>query len=133
MAEISARIETLASMYPNMTQPEIAHRVGCTQQYVSEVLIAFLSKNNEEKLRDFQANRADCQDAVALQLLESVTQDDLRKVPTVAKLTGYGILTDKSAVMRGQATSINVTAFVDVVAALRELRRRGDELPEDNK
>jgi predicted transcriptional regulator len=113
------QIRKLALSYPELSNSEIAAKVGCTTQNVDQVLSRFLGDNSEEDLRSFQANRADIVDAVSQRILESVTQDKIAKGSALQLVTAFGILHDKSQVLRGQATGINVSVLLDVAEAIR--------------
>lgn len=65
--------------YPELSEAQIAKRVGCSPSNVHQVLATFLANRTESELRDFQANKADIYDAVQLRALASVTPDKLRK------------------------------------------------------
>ena len=116
-------IRKLATRYPELSHSAIARRVGCTPQNVSAALKKFLSGHDEEELRDFQLHKADVYDALNMRFLESVTPEKLEKVPAGTAIISAGILHDKAALMRGQATGINVEVLLDVA----KLIRRDDE------
>lgn len=105
--------------YPELTEAQIAKRVGCSPSNVHQVLKAFLGKNSAKQLREFQENKADIYDALQLRTLKSVTEAKLAKTPALAAITGAAILEDKARLVRGQATSINVNALLDVADMLR--------------
>ena len=105
--------------YPELSEAEIAKRVGCSPSNVHQVLTVFLHGHSEPDLRDFQANKADIYDAVQMRALESVTQEKLRKSSAGSLVTIAAILEDKARLIRGQASSINITALVDVLDLVR--------------
>jgi len=105
--------------YPKLTDSEIARRVNCTPENVTGVLRTFLGKNTISDLRDYQENRADVFDSLTQRFLESVTEKKIVKTSAAQLVTMAAILHDKSQVMRGQATQINVTVLMDVVAAIK--------------
>ena len=113
--------------YPELSEAEIAKRVGCSPSNVHQVLSAFLHGHSEQELRDFQANKADVYDAVQMRALASVTQDKLRKSSAGSLVTVAAILEDKARLIRGQATSINVQALVEVLDLIRQLRDEREE------
>ena len=86
------------------------------------MLRQFLRDATESDLRDYQANKADVFDALGLQLLQSLTPSKLEKASALQAVTAAAILQDKTQVLRGQATSINVTVLMDVVEAIRARR-----------
>ena len=73
-----------------------------------------------EDLRDFQQNQADILDTLKANLLESITPSKIAKASALQIATAYGIMYDKAALLRGQATGINVVALLDVVKAIKE-------------
>ena len=87
---------------------------------MSGVLSTFLAGHSEEKLRDYQQNRADIFDAVGMRALSSITDDTLAKAGFQQLVTGAAILVDKSQLLRGQPTSIHVSALLDVLDVIRE-------------
>jgi hypothetical protein len=113
--------------YPELSEAEIAKRVGCSPSNVHQVLSVFLHGHSEQELRDFQANKADIYDSVQMRALASVTQEKLRKSSAGSLVTVAAILEDKARLIRGQATSIHVHALVDVLDAISELREQRDE------
>ena len=106
--------------YPEMSHAQIAKRVGCRPNNVSAVLRKFLGKRTVEDLRDFQSNQADILDTLKANLLESITPSKIAKASALQIATAYGIMYDKAALLRGQATGINVVALLDVVKAIKE-------------
>ena len=120
--ERASMIRYIATKYPELSQGDIARRVGCSHQNVSEVLAEFLADTSPERVDQFRENKATICEALQHKLLASITQDNLDKTPAVSLITGFAILQDKIQLMRGQPTSIHVTALVDLVQVLRERR-----------
>ena len=114
-------IRRIATSYPELTGRAIARRVGVSPAYVSQVLTRFMSTTAED-LRDFQENKADIYDAMAQRFLESVTSEKLAKTPATSAIVAVGILHDKSALLRGQPTNINVQVIGDVLELIRARR-----------
>lgn len=106
--------------YPELSEAEIAKRVGCSPSNVHQVLSVFLHGHSEQDLRDFQANKADIYDAVQMRALACVTQDKLRKSSAGSLVTTAAILEDKARLVRGQPTNLHVHALVEVLHALRD-------------
>lgn len=122
---LAPAIRSLALKYPEMSKADIAKRVGCHVSNVKCILSRFLSDHSEEDLRQFQESKADIYDALALRTIGSITDAKLEKMPARDAFVSIGILHDKSALLRGQPTSINF----DVMADLAEAIRAGRELP----
>jgi hypothetical protein len=113
------QIRALASRYPEMTAAAIARTVGCTTSNVYNVLDTFLAGTSRDSLQSFQENKADIYDALQYRLLGSLTDEKILKAKPMEIITGAAILEDKSRLVRGQATGINVTVLMDVVDAIR--------------
>jgi len=121
-------IRLLHDRFPQMGNTTIANKVGCDESTVRDVLARYARHCSLEELRSFQANEADIIDAIREQSLASITPDKLANASYLQLVTGSAILMDKSRLIRGQPTSIHVTALLDVAEMLRERRDRG-ELP----
>jgi len=121
---VAPRIRHLKDKYPDLSNGQIAKRVGCTPQNVSGVLSSYLGEATEEDLRGYQTNRGDIFDAIGRRALLSITQAKLDKSSPAELTTVMGILYDKARLERGQATGINVSVLLDVAEAIRE-RQRG--------
>lgn len=117
-------IRLLHDRFPAMSNVAIANKVGCAESNVRQVLGKYVRDCSLEELRDFQANQADIFDGLASSTLASITQADLEKASLLQKVTASAILVDKSRLVRGQPTSIHVTALMDVAELMR---RREDE------
>lgn len=78
-----------------------------------------MGTKSDAELRDYQDNQADVFDSLAFRLLGSLSQDKIDKTKPMEAITGAAILIDKSRLVRGQATGINVHVLMDVVEALR--------------
>ena len=121
--ERAALIRKTHMRYPELSQSDIAERVGCTPQNVSQVLSAFLVDRSYDDLEEYRNNKAECFEALQYRTLASITNDDIDKAPLMARITGAAILQDKIALMRGQPTNISVTALLDVAEAIRARRK----------
>jgi hypothetical protein len=115
-------IRKLKLRHPELTDSEIAHTVGCNPSNVACVLKTFLGNRSELELRDFQENRAEVYDSVALRLIGSLSQATIAKASALQLVTAAAIMHDKAALLRGQPTGINVTALLDVVEAIKASR-----------
>lgn len=113
------RIRQLATRYPELSKAEIARRVGCSQANVSCVLKTYLGSTTQAELKDFQDSKADVYDSIQHKLLLSIDKSKISKASALQTVTAAAILEDKSRIIRGQATSINVSVLMDVVEALR--------------
>lgn len=120
---VAPRIRQLKDKYPDLSNGQIAKRVGCTPQNVSGVLSSYLGDATEEDLRGYQTNRGDILDAIQRRALLSITQAKLDKSSPAELMTVFGISYDKARLERGQATGINVSVLLDVAQAIRDKQR----------
>ncbi len=118
--ERAERIRALHDRYPNMGNSAIARRVGCDESNVRGVLERYARGVAPEELRDYQANQADIYDVMAHRALISITDAHLERASGLQLMTMAAIATDKSRLVRGQATSISVNALLDVAQLIRE-------------
>ncbi len=113
--------------YPELSEAQIARRVGCDPANVHRVLKRFLGTNHSESdLRDYQNNKADIYDGLQMRALGSITDDDIAKAPLLPRVTAAAILEDKARLIRGKATQIDVSALLDAVQAAREMQAARD-------
>ena len=117
---VAPLIRKMAIKYPELSNAEIARTVGCTPQNVSYTLSKYLADTSPEQLQHFQDNRADIFDAITMRSLLSITPQKLGNSQAIQLATIAGITHDKSQVLRGQATGINVNVLLDVAAAIRD-------------
>ena len=117
--ERAAQIRKMALRYPELSNRQIAKRVGCNPANVDQIMRRFLGKEPTEDLAAFRSNKPDILEAVQLRTLASITDADISNASYLQRVTGFAILQDKVSLMRGQPTSIHVHALVDVLDALR--------------
>jgi AraC-like DNA-binding protein len=109
--------------YPELSNAQIARRVGCDPSNVHRVLKRFMGEQiHEDSLEEYQGAKADIYDVLQRRFLGSIDDADIAKAPLIARVTASAILEDKARTIRGQATSINVTALLDLVSAAKSLR-----------
>lgn len=108
---------------PELTATQIARRVDCTPQNVSQVIARFVEGTDENELREYQQNKADIFDALQMKAVKSITNDKLAKEAPYNLTLITGILEDKARTIRGQANSINVVVLADVLQAIRDQRK----------
>ena len=113
--------------YPELSEGQIAKRVGCDKSNVHRVLARFIGEEySEEDLRCFASAKADIYDAIQHRILGSVTDEVISKAQLLPRVTSAAILEDKARLIRGQATSINVTVLLDAVQTIKQMRRIPD-------
>ena len=119
----AARIRALSLRYPELGPSALARRVGCTPANASNVLKRFLDDHTEDDLRDFQTHKADILDALQHRCLESVTREKLTNASAVSLITGAAILEDKSRLIRGMPTGLDVHVLLDLMSVVRGDRK----------
>jgi hypothetical protein len=120
----AAKIRREKLRYPELSEGQIAKRVGCDPANVHRVLKRFLGTQTQDDLRQFQENKADMFDALQHRALMSVTDAKLAKTSARDLAVAAGIWEDKARTIRGQATQINVSVLLDAVQAVREMREK---------
>jgi|WetSurMetagenome_2_1015567.scaffolds.fasta_scaffold556530_2 hypothetical protein len=115
----SAEIRVLHSRYPELGPAALAKRVGVAPQTVHSVLKRFLADNTEEELQQFQSHKAAAFDAVAMRALGSITEAKLRKASAPSLMMVAGTAHDKSQVLRGLPTGMDVHVLLDLAAIVR--------------
>lgn len=116
--------------YPELTNAQIAKRVGCDPANVHRVLKRFLGKNNTaQDLQDYKQHKGDIWDSVAMRAVMSIDDAKLSKSSASQLMMVAGIAFDKSQLTHGQATQINVSVLLDLVQAARDMRDAGPKLP----
>jgi hypothetical protein len=115
----AAQVRALALRYPELGPSALAKRVGCTPQSATSALKRFLANHSEDDLRSFQTSKADVYDAIQQRCLESVTASKLRKASATSLVTSAAILQDKSRIIRGMPTSLDVHVLIDILSEIR--------------
>lgn len=122
---VAPAIRKAKLQYPELTDTQIAKRVGCDPSNVHRVLARFLgSANTKADLADFQNSKADIYDALQHRFLMSISDADIAKAQLLPRVTASAILEDKARTVRGQATQVNVSVLIDLVQAAREMREK---------
>ncbi len=116
-------IRRMKLRYPELSEAQIAKRVGCDPANVHRVLKRFLGDDiSQDDHQVFQDRKAEIYDRIQHRMLGSITDDDIAKAPLLPRVTAAAILEDKARVIRGQATQINVTHLLDAVAMAKEIQ-----------
>jgi hypothetical protein len=129
----SAQIRVLHDRYPELGASALARRVGVSRQAARSVLTRFLSDTTEDELRQFQESKADIYDAVQQRCLGSVTSKKLSTASVGTLVTAAAILQDKSQILRGLPTGMDVHVLLDIAALVRGDRGsvRGSTVTDD--
>ena len=77
-------------------------------------------------VRDEQAELVELYRQKARDCVAAIDDDKIAKASALQLATSSGILLDKSLLLSGQPTSINVVALMDVAKLIRERRDRGE-------
>lgn len=122
---VAPAIRRMKMRYPEMSEVQIARRVGCDPANVHRVLTRFLGeKLTEDEHRAITENTADVFDRLSNRMLISITDEEIAKAQLLPRVTSAAILHDKARTIRGQATQVNVTVLLDAVQAIREMRAK---------
>jgi IS30 family transposase len=81
-----------------------------------------------QEVKDIKAELAERYQAEARRILDSINDKDIEKASLQNKAVSSGILLDKALLLKGEATSINVSVLLDAVQAAKEYQAaRSDE------
>lgn len=127
---IAGKIRKIKLRNPELGATKIAELVGCNPSNVTRVLKTFNGDIQKDELQNFQQNKADYYDRLQLRFLGSIRDDEILKTNVGTRVISAGILYDKGALTRGQATQINVNVLLDAVQAIREMRKGNTKTPE---
>lgn len=123
--EERARITTMAAA--GMSQNKIARAVGRSRPLVSGVLA---EPEIQRAVKVEKAELAELYRAKARDIVSSISSADISAASLQQKAVSSGILLDKSLLLSGDATSINVSVLMDVADAIRNRSRgRAVDLP----
>jgi hypothetical protein len=110
-----------------LSYEEIGNMVGRSKQAVHQRLQPY--KDAIENLPAFKENRADIFAIHQQRLLNSLTDDDIKRIPPGSRFTGVGILYDKERLERGESTA-NVSVLSSRLDAAR--KRIEDVIEDEN-
>ena len=122
--EERARITTMGAS--GLSQNKIAQTVGRSRHMVKNVLA---EPEIQRAVKDEKAELAAIYREKARDIVCSISSADIDKANLLQKATSSAILIDKSLLLSGDATSINVSVLMDVVEALRSRQPVRVELP----
>jgi len=108
-----------------LSYSEIGNMIGRSKQAVHQRLQPY--RNAIDNLPAFKENRADIFAIHQQRLLNSLTDDDIKKMPPGSRMTSFGILYDKERLEKGESTS-NVSVLA---ARLDAARKRIEDVIED--
>ena len=106
-----------------LSYDEIGSMIGRSKQAVHQRLQPY--KDAIENLPVFKENRADIFAIHQQRLLNSLSDDDIRKIPPGSRFTGVGILYDKERIERNLSTSnIGIHEMVEHRVSLEEASKQ---------
>lgn len=106
-----------------LTYQEIANLLGCTKENICQRLRPY--KQTIDNLKSVKEHRADTLTVVSSSILNSLTEEDIKKSSAYQKVGMFGVLYDKERLERGQVTEITGHAHIsgtiqDLMALARE-------------
>ena len=108
--------------HPDLNTREVGELVGCDHSHVVKVLARWGIKQSENE--EYKKNRADILAGVGKRILETLTDEDIKKASLNQKVVSYGILYDKERLERDKSTVIvgyDHQAMADRLAELRQM------------
>ncbi len=87
-----------------LTHQEIANYFNCAQRTVTECLHRHMP--NDINLQEFKDSRADKLAYTGARLLYSLSDEDIKKMSGLQKITGMGIVFDKECIEKGKPNVI---------------------------
>jgi hypothetical protein len=85
---------------------------------------ALVSPEAIAEVQTIKANLVDLFDDVALRMLKSITDDDIKKLSAYQRTISGAIAVDKSRLLKGESTAnVSVHVLVDVLHAIRAKAR----------
>jgi hypothetical protein len=108
--------------YPELTPSQIAKAVGCNPSNVHRVLARFKARLDD--LQDYKEHKGDIWDSVAMRAVMSIDDSKLSKSSAAQLMMVAGTAFDKSQLVRGLATQVNVSVLLDLRDAIRDMRER---------
>ena len=124
----TALVRKLKIKHPERSEVDLATFVGCDVALAHQAIKSLddIREQSRKDLERYQAGKADRFDAMQLRIYESITDNVIEKAQLLPRITSLAILEDKARVIRGQATSVNVTVLLDAVQTIKQMRRPPD-------
>jgi hypothetical protein len=108
--------------HPGLTVREIGAIADCTHANVIHTLKRY--GINQEHLREFKSNRADILAGLQHRLLNSLTDEDIKKAPMGSRVLAAAQLFDKERLQNDLSTQNLASVHADV-AAMKALQDKG--------
>lgn len=123
----SQAIIDIKTKHPDMTPSEIGQMVDCTPSNVVQTLQRY--KIDPKAVENYKERRADIFAGLQERILNSITDEAIKKTPAIQLVTAASILYDKERLERGQSTS-NESIIVTQIRDMRE-RLSSDDINRD--
>lgn len=108
---------------PKARHEDIAKVVDVERSTVTRILARYgLEKRN---IDDYINNRPEILAGLQDKILQSITIDDIKKVPAAQRTMMYGILYDKERLERGQSTD-NIGVIGKLIHEVKSIERNDD-------
>jgi transposase len=104
-----------------LSYSEIGKMIGRSKQAVHQRLQSYIDAI--DNLPAFKENRADIFAIHQQRLLNSLTDDDIKRMPPGSRLTGFGILYDKERLERSLSTeNVSYADYTEKISQEREIQ-----------
>jgi hypothetical protein len=117
--EKKQKIKTLAENNPTLTHQQIATLEDSKRSTVTKILLDYGIEKH--KLDDYKGNRADILAGLQTRIIDSITNEDIKKAPVGSRILAVAQLIDKERLERGQSTE-NVSLLVGAIQDLQSRR-----------
>lgn len=108
---------------PNMTDAEIARIADCDRSNVTRTLQRY--GIDTVATDDYKSRRADVFAGLQQRILQSITDEAIKKTPAIQLVTAASILYDKERLERGESTQ-NISVLVGAIKDLQAMRQAQD-------
>ena len=111
-----------------LSHQEIANIIGCNKSNVTNRL----KEANVESLNNYNKYKDVVFEHLQRRTINKVTDDEIKRMNPLQRVTAAAILEDKIRHIRGQATDIqdHKVLQINAIAAVKELRRQVEEAEE---
>lgn len=117
----------IATKHPDLSCAEIGKMVDCSHVNVVKTLQRY--GINKEATEKYKSGRADIFAGLQERILNSITDEAIKKTPAIQLVTAASILYDKERLERGESTN-NISVLVGAIKDIQRLRQ-GDDINDD--
>ncbi len=111
-------IIAIAQQHPELTTEQIGKLAGCGHSNVVQTLKRYGIE--KQATDDYIQNRAQVFAGLQERILNSVTDEDIKKTPAIQKITAASILYDKERLERGQSTD-NIGVIGKIIHEIKSM------------